>query len=630
MEKATVYKAMHERSQELISPRDKRRFGRDILCLMGALACLASGLLYTRLHPGQDVVAGALYVIGVIIIGAPVLVTAARGIIKQDAAAAMEILVSIAIIVSALDSQYILAILIPVILTFVHFLEEKSILGGRDAIENLIKMQGTTALLIQDGKEIEVDAKSLPVGAVICIKPGAALPIDGVVISGVSSIDQKSLTGEPLPQTVTEGSRVFAGTTNIDGEIMIRVDRAFTDTSFQKIVRLLREAENISTPETRIVDRFMAYYIPLALIIATLVWLFSQDITKAVAILVVSCPCGHMLISSAPMIAALSAATKRGLLIKNSAFIEKLAKADCIVFDKTGTLTKGNLEASNYFLMEASGFEELVSSACCVTKSSLHPVSKSITLLGEGMDYDRDYIVTEYVGKGMVGKKGSSDITVGNRQWLLSLGYDIPQHYEGEGAASWVIKDGAVLGCILFKDVPREGAAAMVNDLKSLGVSKTILLTGDSERAAEKIKNAVGIDAMYCRLLPEQKLEKVKALMENHVVGVVGDGINDALALSRADIGIAMGAMGSDTAIQSADIALMNNELDNITFAIRLAKRTKNAIFENIIISFCSSFIMIFLAAAGVVSPLMGAFLHNIGAFFVLFNSGRLLKKKNN
>lgn len=618
-----------EQTKKYISAQDKKRFGRDILSLYGALICLVAGLIYTRLFPGQDVVAGAIYVIGVLVIGLPVMRTAVRGILTNDTAAAMEILVSIAMVICVLDNRFVIAILIPVILTFVHFLEEKSILGGRDAIEGLKKMQGTTALLVRDGMETQVDARSLTVGDVICVRPGDALPIDGTVIEGATTIDQKSLTGEPLPQEVSVGGRVFAGTTNIDGVIRVRVDKLFADTSFQKIVQLLGEAEHITTPETRIVDRFMSYYIPLALIVATLVWLFSQDITKAVAVLVVSCPCGHMLISSAPMIAALSAATGRGLLIKNAAFIEKLANVDTVVFDKTGTITKGTLEASNYFLVEAESFEDLVESACIVTDGSAHPISRSISALGDGRRREEGFVVSEQIGKGMTGVRGEEKILVGSRRWLLSLGYEIPDAYENEGAASWVVRNARVLGCILFKDVPREGAVQMVEDMKALGVSRTVLLTGDNERSARRILDAVGLDEMYCQLLPEQKLAKVSEFMNEATVAVVGDGINDALALSRADVGIAMGAMGSDTAIQSADIALMNNALSNITFAISLARRTEAIIFQNILLSFFISFVMVFLAAAGVVTALSGAFLHNIGAFIVLFNSGRLLNRRD-
>lgn len=617
--------AIIEASRDYLSENDKKRFGREILNLFGALSFLAAGYVYGKIFGTQDIVQALIYLCGVLIIGLPIFFTAIKGLLSKNMQSAMEILVSIAMFVTVLDGQFVLAILIPVILTLVHFLEEKSIMGGRDAIENLKGMQGNSALLLRDGKEVEVDAKSLAVGDIIVIKPGMALPVDGEVIKGLSSIDQKSLTGESTPAVVKEGSNVFAGTVNIDGNITVKVTKAYGDTSFQKIVKLLEDAEKISIPESKIVDKFMFYYIPLTLVVAVLVWIFTQNISRAVAILVVSCPCGHMLISSAPIIAALSNATKRGILIKNAAFIEQLAESDYIIFDKTGTITKGQLEAENYVLTEAESYEELISCAACVAHMSLHPVSKSITALCENIDYDRDYKIKEHIGKGLEGEKDGSLIYLGSYSWIKSLGYDIPDKYEDLGTCDWVIKNGRIMGCILFKDSPREGAAEAIKELKEVGIKTTTILTGDRRSSAERIRRLVGVDEMFCELLPEEKLAHVERIMKDHTVTVIGDGINDALALSRAHVGIAMGAMGSDTAIQSADIALMNNELSNIPHAIRLSKKTKSIIFQNIVLAFSISFVMIFLAGAGIVSPLLGAFLHNIGAFTVLINSGRLI-----
>ncbi|MDR1629174.1 MAG: cadmium-translocating P-type ATPase [Oscillospiraceae bacterium] len=618
--------SVKERSREYISEIDKIRFRREILTSMGALICLAAGLIYQKISPAQDVVSGLIFLLGVIIIGAPVLTTAIKGLFSADAGAAMEILVSIAMIVAVLDGQYVVAILIPIILTLVHFLEEKSIMGGRDAIEGLKKMQADTAILLEDGREREVDAKTLREGDLILVKPGMALPIDGTVTRGLSSMDQKSLTGESLPKEVKAGDRVFAGTTNIEGLLAVRVDKEYRDTSFQRIVSLLENAENITLPEARIVDRFMLYYIPVALIVATLVWLLTQDITRAIAVLVVSCPCGHMLVSSAPMIAALAAATKRGILIKNSAFVEKLADANYMVFDKTGTITNGTLEAVGYHLAKAEIYEALLAAAASVAQSSLHPTSKSIMLLCEDIDYDKTYEITETAGRGVKGSNGKDTVIVGNRKYLDSLGFSVTDAFEADGANTWVAKNGEVLGCIVFRDIPRADAPQAIEQLKRLGITQTCLLTGDNALAARRIVEAVSIDAMHSDLLPEQKLQKVKQARENNVVVVVGDGINDALALAEADVGIAMGAMGSDTAIQSADISLMNNSLENIPFVVDLAQKTKGTIYMNIIIAFAVSFVMICLAAGGAISAVLGAFLHNAGAFIILLNSSRILR----
>ena len=542
----------------------------------------------------------------------------------------MEILVSIAVLACYITGQHELAILIPVVLSVVHFLEERSIMGGRDAIEGLKQMQATDAVLETEDGEVTVEVQALKRGDIIIVRPGMGLPIDGTVIWGNSNIDQKSLTGEPLPAAVTVGDTVYAGTTNLDGMIKIRVEKEYQDTSFTKIVSLLEEAQSITVPEIRIVDRFMHYYIPLALIVAALTALLSRNISNAIAVLVVSCPCGHMLVSSAPMIAALAVSTKRGILIKNAKFVEQLTNITTVIFDKTGTITRGELSISGFYLQEAQSREELFARGGCVACSSMHPISRSLmkTLEGEGIPYEEGFQVRETAGKGLTGTRGGEEILFGSRHWIESLGYqpEDPHMDTGGGPANWVVYNGRVLGCLMFDDSVRPEAEEVVSRLHEDGMEQTVLLTGDREFAARKVQRQTGIDQVYFHLLPEEKLEHVKRLRQDAHVLAVGDGINDALALAEADVGIAMGAMGSDVAIQSADIALMNNDLNNIPFVMSLARSTKSIMYQNIGIAFSVSLIMMILAAVGVIPALAGAFLHNIGAFVILINSSRILR----
>jgi Cd2+/Zn2+-exporting ATPase/Cu+-exporting ATPase len=390
----------------------------------------------------------------------------------------------------------------------------------------------------------------------------------------------------------------------------------------------LESAEKMTVPETQIVDKFMTYYLPIVLVVAVLMWLFTKDISKAIAILVVSCPCGYMLVSSAPIIAALASATKRGILIKNPSFIEKLTDVNYFVFDKTGTITNGTLEAVDFQLVNAQTNEELIKTAASVAHGSLHPTSKSIMALVNDEDYDKDFEITEIVGNGVKGVKNGDEVIVGNSRYIKTLGLELPEDISTEGTLSWVVKNKEVLGAIIFRDVLRNDANETIEKLRTLGVNTIAVLTGDNNIEAKRVMAEANIDVMHAELLPEQKLEKVKEAQKNHLVAVVGDGINDSLALSEADVGIAMGAMGSDTAIQSADISLMNNSLDNLPFVIDLSRKTKATIYQNIIIAFSISFVMMVLAATGLVTPLVGAFLHNIGAFIILINSGKITKKK--
>ena len=503
-------------------------------------------------------------------------------------------------------------------------------MGGRDVIDGLRRMQQNTAILLKGDNEIVVDAKSLKVGQRILIKPGAGIPIDGVVISGETHIDQKSLTGEPQPAHARVGDTVYAGTVNLDGRIVVEVKKEYVDTSFSNILALLEKSESISIPETRIIDRFMKYYIPLVLAIAAGVALVTRDITKAIAILVVSCPCGQMLVSSAPMIAALSAATKRGILIKNSKFIEELTEIDTVVFDKTGTVTVGDLSLTAAVPFDGVTREELISAAATVASASSHPISRALMAEVGDITYSKDYNVTEVSGKGMdgVSPDGKCNIKFGNADWIRSFGFEIEEKEKIVGSVSYVISDGKLLGYLCFNDTARKEAREGIDTLKTMGIQKTVMLTGDRREAAEKICEEVGIDTLEAQLLPEDKLESLKKLKADGSVLAIGDGINDALALKEAHVGIAMGAMGSDLAIQSADIALMNNNLLNIPFSIRLAKRTKKIIYQNLALSIGISMLMIGLSAFGIISALMGSILHNVGAFAVLLNSSRILKTK--
>lgn len=613
-----------------LTRREKRKLSVEITTAMIALVCLVTGLLYKGIFPEQTAVAGLIYSVGVLVEGLPLLATAIRGFLQRDVTNAMEILVSIAVLACYITGQHELAILIPVVLSVVHFLEERSIMGGRDAIEGLKQMQATDAVLETEDGEVTVEVQALKRGDIIIVRPGMGLPIDGTVIWGNSNIDQKSLTGEPLPAAVTVGDTVYAGTTNLDGMIKVRVEKEYQDTSFTKIVSLLEEAQSITVPEIRIVDRFMHYYIPLALIVAALTALLSRNISNAIAVLVVSCPCGHMLVSSAPMIAALAVSTKRGILIKNAKFVEQLTNITTVIFDKTGTITRGELSISGFYLQEAQSREELFARGGCVACSSMHPISRSLmkTLEGEGIPYEEGFQVRETAGKGLTGTRGGEEILFGSRHWIESLGYqpEDPHMDTGGGPANWVVYNGRVLGCLMFDDSVRPEAEEVVSRLHEDGMEQTVLLTGDREFAARKVQRQTGIDQVYFHLLPEEKLEHVKRLRQDAHVLAVGDGINDALALAEADVGIAMGAMGSDVAIQSGDIALMNNDLNNIPFVMSLARSTKSIMYQNIGIAFSVSLIMMILAAVGVIPALAGAFLHNIGAFVILINSSRILR----
>ena len=622
-------------SRDNLTDLGRKKLTRDIICGVITLTCLVCGLFYTYVLKGQHVIVPQLlYFIGVLIEGVPVLVAGLKGIFTKNLTNAMEILVGIAVIACVFNRELILALLIPLILNVVHLLEERSIMGGRDVIEGLKKMQQTTAVLLENGVEREVDVKDLTVGQEIVIKPGAGIPIDGVVLSGETDIDQKSLTGEPQPARAAVGDTVYAGTVNLTGRIVLRVAREHVDTSFSKILKVLEESEGISVPESRLTDRFLGYYIPFVLAVAGAVALISADISKAIAILVVSCPCGQMLVSSAPMIAALSVSTKRGILIKNSKFIEELTEIDTVVFDKTGTVTCGELSLDEVLPFGEVQKEQLLATAAALAVGSNHPVSRAVTAAAADARFDESLTISEISGGGVEGVSadGKTVLRFGRREWLTALGIAIPEDFpvSAAGSVSYVARDGVLLGALCFNDTVRENAAACVSQLRALGASRTVMLTGDREEPARAIGDAVGLDEVHARLLPEDKLSHLREVsLEARNVLAVGDGINDALILREADVGIAMGAMGADLAIDSADIALMNNNLMNIPFVVSLACETRRVIYQNLVLSIGITAFMMTLSAFGVISALAGTVLHNFGAFAVLLNSSRILRKNN-
>lgn len=606
-------------THQSLSPLQATRVESDLSLALLSLVLLAASALGRRLGLGESV-CGLLAFFALIPAASPVFLRAWRNFFSHQLANT-ELLVALAVVAAFLTGSLTTAVLIPVLLTVVHFFEERSILGSRMAIEGLKTLKAKRAIKVEEGVEVSVDAESLQVGDVIVMKPGMVFPVDGIVTSGLGHVDQKSLTGESLPARVAPGSPVFAGTTNLDGRLEVRVEKTADHTSFAKILALLDEAQEVNLPELALVDRFLAFYIPFSLAAAALVGLFSQDASRAIALLVVCCPCGQLLVSSAPIIAALSEASKWGILIKTGPFLQRLTKVEGVVFDKTGTLTCGELSLVDGGALKGT-LAETIAWASRATSGSLHPVARALArqcpLDAEGWQFQ------ELPGKGCRIVKEGQEVVCGSAAWLKSLGYDLPAT-QPQGPENWVAKDGELLGWLRFGDQVRPEAPTAVTELRSLGLEPLTLLTGDQSEAAGLVAEACGLDGFEANLLPEEKVSHLRQMQEARPMMVVGDGVNDVPALKEAYLGVAMGAMGSDAAIEIADVALMNNDLKNLPRALRLAKETRAIIAQNIALTFAISFGLIGLSAAGVLSPLVAALSHNLGAFAVLANSGRIL-----
>ncbi len=615
-------------------------------------AMLAGGLLIVGLVEWKlfemEVVGNLIIAIASIIVSLPIFVTAIYGIFTRDADAhaMMEQLVALATLAAMMNQQFIVATLIPIIMNLGHFLEERSILGAQAAIDGLKTLQARNATLLgADGSQTEVDPNTLKVNDLILVRPGDIIAADGEIIEGISTIDQSSITGESLPEDVTVGKNVFAGTINMTGVLKIRVTKTGEKTALGRVMELLQEAENAKTPVMKLIEKYATYYIPIILTIAGVVLFLTRDIDRAMAVLVVGCPGALVLAGPTAMIAALAAASKLGILIKNTRFLEALSNIDTVVLDKTGTVTIGHLQLSGMVLKDSASEKDLMVEALRCATGSRHPASKAIVKAAQDREITMltppSAAIQEVPGKGVVLKETSETTWLGRLGWLEEEGFDmtgcealIPENFIG--TTVWLgrrIADDSgsthdeIGGCFLMADRPRPEACEALQEMRDLGIERCVLLTGDRRATAEEIGKFLNMDQVIAEVLPSQKLDVVaQEKAAGRSVMMVGDGVNDAPALASGDVGIALGAVASDIALQSADIALMTNDLRRLPMTIRLSRATQMTIHVNIIVGLGMTFFFIWLASLGVINSLTSALLHNVGEAFVIINSARLLK----
>ena len=626
----TATEQIEESIQAVLTEQEKKKIVLQIGSALLAAGIWLAGKVYQWVFPDYESISALIMLLGAIVAAVPIFIKGIQGLASKNLDNIMDQLVSLALLAAIAKGDFQTAILIPIILSIAHFLEERSILGAKSAIDSLKTMQAREACLLVGDTETTVKSEDLNVGDIIRVRPGEMIPIDGSIIEGTSSVDQSSMTGETLPKDVSEGDTIFAGTINIQGFLKVRVSKKADETSLSKIVELMKEAEQSKTETMRIIEEYTKYYLPLVIIIAAVTLFLTQDMNRVIAVFVVSCPCAQVLVSTTAMVASLSVSSRNGILIKNSAFLETLGDVKTIVFDKTGTLTSGKLDVSEIHSFDESlSDEKLLSIAAMAGWASKHPVSKAVALAAKAreLEFEKDHDVEEQAGMGVIASTSMGKVILGKRDLLEANKCALPEEPNVIGSLVWVALSGKVLGYIVLSDTLREDAIESVEMLRTIGVEREILVTGDRSAVANVIKEALKLDDVYAECLPSDKLDIVEEEMKKgNKLMVVGDGINDALALVKADVGIAMGSMESDIAIKSADIALMGTSLDKLPFIIKLARMTKSIIYQNMGISAISSVVMIGLAIVGVITPLTGSLLHNIGALFVLANSARILK----
>jgi Cd2+/Zn2+-exporting ATPase len=580
-------------------------------------------------------VASASAFFGSVILGYPIVVTAVKDL--RVGRLSINELVAIAVLAAFASGDYKTAGVVAFFMLLGEIIETNTAEGARASIESLIKLTPTKARrILKDGNEEEVAASQLAVGDVIRIRPGDNVAADGVIVNGQGSFNQATITGESLPADKKPGDEVFAGTQNLTGVLEIKVSRAGTDTTLGRVRELILAAEKTKLPIMKIVDQYMGFYTPLVLVIGALVWAFTRDLNRVIAVFVVSCPCAFILATPTAMVAALSAAARLGILIKNVADIELAAKINAFVFDKTGTLTTGQLAVSRLAPIGDIKPAELLLLGASAEKYSNHPTAKALAQLAEeaGVPLAEPKDFTETAGRGIKAQVNGASILVGRAQWLKDNGVDSAFEKsvdlnETEGwSLIFIARDGKCVGWVGMQDKTRSEARESLAELKENGVRRIAMISGDRAAVAKRVAAEIGCEEAVGDCLPQNKVEFVRATkVKGYRVAVVGDGVNDAPALAAGDIGIAMGAAGSEVAIHSATIALMNNDLRRLPFLVKLSRSTRAVINQNFMFGICFIIIGLTLAAFGTIGPIVAAILHNVGSLIVIFNSARLVRK---
>ena len=601
---------------------------KDITLLVISGIAVIGSLL--KLHPFPFDLAW----VAIILCGVPIILEAVISLVTAFDIKA-DVLVSLALIASVCIGQDFAAGEVAFIMQLGGLLEELTVARARAGIEKLVHLTPQTARVLRNGKEEVIPAEQVKVGDHIRVLPGEGVPVDGVILSGQTSINQAVMTGESLPVDKTVGDTVSSGTVNQFGAFEMEASRVGEDSSIQRMIRLVQSADAGKAKIVGIADRWATWIVVIALTAAALTWLISSEIIRAVTILVVFCPCALVLATPTAIMAAIGNATKHGFLVREGDALERLAKAKVIAFDKTGTLTYGTPEVvAVRSISESLDQTELYRLAASAEQFSEHPLGKAIVNCckksGSGLQDAKNFQMIP--GRGVCAKIQGKSVLAGNPELLREQGVQMLTPSEAEDfirqgcTVTYVAVDGTFAGFLALSDTLREESTATIAELSRLGV-QPVLLTGDHENAARTIAGRLQISEVRSNCLPEDKLKYIGEYQAKGMpVCMIGDGVNDAPALKKSDVGIAMGGVGSDIAVDAADIALVDDEVKELPHLVALSKRMMITIKCNMTFSMLLNFIAIVLAITGTLNPVVGALVHNAGSVLVITNSAFLLK----
>ena len=564
--------------------------------------------------------------IAVILCGLPIFKECCEGLIKEFDIKA-DLLVSLAIIASLMIGEVFAAGEIATIMAIGGFLEEYTVSKAQGRIEELVKMTPQVATRIENGKEERIPVEKVQIGDLLKVLPGESIPTDGVIVKGETSINQSTLTGESLPVDKKENDEVFSGTINLYGSFTMKTTKISQESSFQKLIKLVESSEPENSRIVRTADKWATIIVVMALTIAVVLYFFTFDIIRSVTILVVFCPCALVLATPTAIMAAIGNLTKYGILVKDGESLEELAKVDELVFDKTGTLTNGTPEVVR---ITSENPKEMMHLLASVESKSEHPLAKSIVKYCNNNELADVSDFKMHIGRGVSGTINGSKVIAGNKKLLKSENIDLKTEMEPQNGEIqiFVAKDGKNLGNIELADTVRKNSKRTITQLKGLKV-KTTLLTGDNEKTANHIAKEVNVRNVKSDCLPEDKTEYIKREQNlGHKIAMIGDGINDAPSLRKANVGIAMGGIGSDVSIEAADISLINDNIEDIPHLIGIARKTIKIINIGIGFALILNILAMVLAILGILNPIEGALIHNIGSVIVIIYSSTLVRYK--
>lgn len=615
----------------MLTRDEQRSAARQLSLAMIALGLLVLGLLWRWFAPQQEGVAQMLLGVASLLVAVPVLRSGWYSLRHPSLHGITDQLIALAMLGAWATGDLMTAALLPIIMIFGHVLEERSVIGSQEAIEALGRLTRSLARLIAaDGSVREVDNGELRPGDQVEVRAGDRVPADGRVLEGQASLDTAPITGESVPLEAGVGMEVYGGAINLDGLLRIEVTRTGDASTLGKVIALMQRAEQSKPPITRLLERYAGRYMVLVLLIAAVTWFITNDPQAMLAVLVAACPCALVLSAPATAIAGIAVAARHGILIRSSAFLEELADLTSLVIDKTGTLTYGALRLQAVRAEPGEARDDIERLAASLGAASSHPVSRALASLVPHDAHHQLADIHERQGLGVVARTERGEAALGRPELFARLGISTPAVPDHDGPIAGLSLDGCFRAWLLLADSVRPEAGHAVADLKELGIGRQLLLTGDRQSVADALAREVGIDSVVAQALPEDKLKRVnEEIRKGFRPLVVGDGINDSLALKAGVVGVAMGAGGADIALASADIVLIGSDLRRLGTCVRLSRQCRSTLQVNVLIGLGWTLAIVAAAAFGLLGAagaMIAAILHNLSTLLVLGNAGRLLR----